>query len=105
MDRQDEKARLATVIPARCCPQYRYGDPGRQPGAGVVQHGRSVDAAVPVAAAWVVDGGVRQLLHQLGLVRHDRLLGRWLDDRPLRPTARLRDPAARGGSFPDELDL
>ena len=31
--------------------QYGHGDLGRQPRTGIVQHGRHVDAAVPVAAA------------------------------------------------------
>src|SRR5205807_2339681 len=85
--------------------QYRNGDPGREPGAGVVQHGRNVDAAVSVAAARLVDGRIRQLLHLLGIVRDDRLLGRRLDDRPLRPAPRFRHPAARSSPVHGDLDL
>ena len=81
VDRQDAEARVAAVVPARSSPQHGHGDDCRQPGAGVVQHGGPVDAAVPVAAASLVDRTVRQLLHLVGTVRHDRLLGGRLDDR------------------------
>jgi hypothetical protein len=75
VDRENTTARLASTVSARSGSQYRYGNLRRQSGIGLVQHRGFVDAAVPVAAARVVDRRVRQLLYLLGIVRDDSAFG------------------------------